>query len=338
MRIAFNLLNCGLGNNGGSQTIIRMANELSILGHKVNILINQPNKFTWFDVSENLILRIKDEIPQFDIIIATGCSTVTSTLEYNKLPIEKKFYWIRAIETWAMPINKLILGYMSGLKLIVNSEWQRRFIYNKTNLTSDLVYSGIPFNEINQVKKELKESGIFNVGHTGINVGALASKKSRKRFKDVIDIAYKLNEKKILNKLILISNEQIEMPDNINVEVIVQPDMLNKIKAMYKCDIWLSTTINEGLHIPPLEAGLSGCMLVSRDDEESGVSDYCVNNFSSLNYLDNNEAVNQIIKFLKMKTKERTLINDNFNSIVHRKIGSVRDNAKKMLKVFTDGI
>jgi hypothetical protein len=339
MRIAFNLLNCGLGNNGGSQTIIRMANELSELGNEVNILINQPNRFTWFDIPENLILRIKDEIPQFDIIIATGCSTVDSTITYELLPIEKKFYWIRAIEDWAMPMNKLILGYISGLNLIVNSEWQRRFIHDRTGIVSSLVYSGLPIDEIYEKIEMASNDYVINgAEYTGINIGALASKKSRKRFKDVIEIAHKLNEKKILNKLILISNEQIETPDNINAEVIVRPDMLNKIKAMYECDVWLSTTINEGLHIPPLEAGLSGCLLVSRDREESGVSDYCVNNFSSLNYLDNDEAVNQVIKFLKMKTRERTFINDNFNSIVHNKIGTVRDNAKKMLKVFRDGI
>ena len=79
MRIAFNLLDCGLGNNGGSQTIIRMADELYMLGHNVKILLNQPNRFTWFDVPNDLLLYEGDlnfAHGGLDIMIATGCSTV----------------------------------------------------------------------------------------------------------------------------------------------------------------------------------------------------------------------------------------------------------------------
>ena len=38
MRITFNLINCGLGNNGGTQTIVRSANTLRELGHDVFII------------------------------------------------------------------------------------------------------------------------------------------------------------------------------------------------------------------------------------------------------------------------------------------------------------
>ena len=49
MRIIFSLLDCGLANNGGSQTIIRMAEELKSIGNDVIIATN-VNNFTWFKV------------------------------------------------------------------------------------------------------------------------------------------------------------------------------------------------------------------------------------------------------------------------------------------------
>ena len=346
MRIAFNLLNCGLGNNGGSQTIIRMAKELSKLNHDVKILLNQPNKFTWFEIPEDLLLYEGDITPEFDVMVATGCSTVESTLKYDKLPMDKKFYWIRAIEDWAMPLEKLIEGYKSGLKLIVNSEWQQKYIYFFKNKLPELVYSGVPIKRIQKEVEVVSENWAI-INHSNINVGALASKKSRKRFEDVIDIAYKLNERKVLNKLILISNEGIDKLkklfdfkklDNINVEVIVQPELCDKIRAMRECDVWLSTTINEGLHIPPLEAGLCGCLLVSRDEYRSGVSDYCIHNETSLNYKNNDEAVEHIVRFSTMPKRERVSINRNLINIIHNKIGTVKDNAERMLKVMADEI
>jgi hypothetical protein len=345
MRIAFNLLDCGLGNNGGSQTIIRMAYQLFLLGHDVNILINQPNRFTWFDIPKDLIFEIKDEIPQYDIMIATGCSTVKSILAYNKLPMDKKFYWIRAIETWAMPLYELIVGYGSGLHLIVNSEWQRRFIYSKTGIIADIVYSGLPLTEIRDNLFGISKLKSFFDFSGKLIIGALASKKDRKRFKDIIDICTKLSNENLIDRLVLIGNEDFEKIksvlnldkiDKFKIEYYKQPPMTEKIMAMLNCDIWLSTTVNEGLHIPPLEAALCGCFLISRDKEESGLSDYSIDNYTSFNYLNNNDAVRQIKRFNKLTKEDKIQFNNRLYDIIRYKIGSVESNANKMLKVFNN--
>jgi len=47
MKINFNLMKCGLGDNGGSQTIIKTANKLSEFGHDVKIVDTIENKHTW---------------------------------------------------------------------------------------------------------------------------------------------------------------------------------------------------------------------------------------------------------------------------------------------------
>ena len=346
MNIAFNLLNCGLGNNGGSQTIIRMADELYMLGHSVKILLNQPNKFTWFDIPNDLISYEGDVTPEFDVMIATGCSTVESTIKYNKLPMSRKFYWIRAIETWAQTLEELIHGYSSGLGLIVNSEWQRRFIWKHTNLVPNLVYSGLPLRMISDKIYGMSKYKMFSDECDKVIVGALASKKSRKRFSDVIDIAYKLTHEGLLDELVLIGNEDFEKIKSIfgftnlsglNIRYLKQPHMDDKLKAMLNCDVWLSTTVNEGLHIPPLEAALCGCFLVSRDKEESGLSDYSIDNYTSFNYLSNNDAAIKIGKFMGLSKTEKIYFSDRISHIMFHKIGSVSENAKRMIKVIGNG-
>ena len=346
MRIAFNLLDCGLGNNGGSQTIIRMADELYMLGHNVNILINQPNKFTWFKVPNDLIFEVEDEIPQYDIMIATGCSTVASTLAYKKLSISKKFYWIRAIETWAMPPDELVKGYSSGLGLMVNSEWQRRFVYEKTGKVADIIYSGLPMRTItDKIFGMNKYKMAIDNDKKKVIVGALASKKDRKRFTDIIDIAHKLNQRGLLEELVLIGNESLDKIksvfnlidlDGLSIRYFKQPDMDEKLGVMLNCDVWLSTSINEGLHIPSLEAAICGCFLISRDKEESGLSDYSINDYTSFNYLSNDDAVIQIKRFMSLIKEDRVQFNNRIYELIKYKIGSIDENAMRMLKAFSN--
>ena len=58
MRILFNSVNCGLGNNGGSSTIVHSANTLIELGHDVKIIDSMRNQFTWFELkAKHIVLK-----------------------------------------------------------------------------------------------------------------------------------------------------------------------------------------------------------------------------------------------------------------------------------------
>ena len=86
MRIAFNGLGCGWGNNGGTQSIFRMAGALSKLGHEVKVWSHCDNKFTWFPLAdgvEHLKTNIKDA-PEVDVLIASGCTTVRKTYDFPR--------------------------------------------------------------------------------------------------------------------------------------------------------------------------------------------------------------------------------------------------------------
>ena len=88
MKIVFNVVNCGLGNNGGSHTIVQSANTLQHLGHDVTILDSGKNKYNWSKLNvKHLIGKIED-VKDSDVIIGTGVKTFEST---SKSKIQKKF-------------------------------------------------------------------------------------------------------------------------------------------------------------------------------------------------------------------------------------------------------
>ena len=112
MKITFNLMNCSLGNQGGSQTIVRSANTLIDLGYDVTIIDTGKNQHTWTPLkAKHMIIRDRNKVPDADVIIATGYKTVKTTVE---LPSRcgKKYHYIRGFETWKMNekeiINKVI--------------------------------------------------------------------------------------------------------------------------------------------------------------------------------------------------------------------------------------
>ena len=93
MRILLNLMNTGLGNNGGSLTLIKSANTLVEMGHEVIIIDSGQNQNTWIPLyCKHLIVKNPSEIPDGDVIIATGMRSIEPT---DKSKIENKYVWIR---------------------------------------------------------------------------------------------------------------------------------------------------------------------------------------------------------------------------------------------------
>ena len=346
MDILFNLVHCGLGNNGGSQTLIRAAKGLSELGHNVKILLDKPSRFTWFDVDDSLIHMVNDpdkqsEWPKCDIIMATGCTTVDGTVKYPHVSDDKKFYWVRGYEKWTtMGIEKLNKTYSLIDNVIVNSKWLCDFLYEDFNVKSRIQYSGLPIDEINKVIREYNASEpVITNGKKPLVIGALYSSKESKRFDDVIDIVNELNSKFPV-ELYIFGNESFQtakykMP--FKCYYYQQPSFENKILMMTKCDIWLSTTENEGMHIPPMEAGLSGCNLVARCYRSSGVSDYAIEGYSSKNYNSTGEAIVKIMEYWS-NPKEMAEHSLNLLEILFFKIGSVEENVKKLESVFLNSL
>ena len=108
MRILFDLRNVGLGNNGGSLTLIKSGNALQDLGHEVYFIDGGKNKHTWVQLEcEHIVTHDNDDVPSADIIIATGFRSVAKTIN-SPDRCGLKCHWIRGWETWQMPEEKIV--------------------------------------------------------------------------------------------------------------------------------------------------------------------------------------------------------------------------------------
>jgi len=306
------------------------------LGYDVKILLSSPSRFTWFAYPDDLTVLLDKPIadnvnlwPKCDIIIATGCSTVKKTVLYD-LPAKNKFYWIRGYETWSMSEDDLINTYKSGLRLIVNSTWQKQNIFEKCNITPDIIYSGIPIDEFRNIHMNTVKMGY---GKKRITIGGLYSSRPHKNIGMLLDIARLLNRRGLLEKLLLLSNElpKINLSD-INTEVLLRPSLNKKIEMYTNCDVWVSTSINDGFHIPPAEAIICGTPIVVNGVKSSGTSDYAINEVTAKIYLKPEEACDKIIQYFSNE-EDRTKHSLRAFSLLKEKIGDVRENALRFISL-----
>lgn len=303
MKIIFNLTRVGLGNNGGSRTIVKSAETLSSLGHEVILFSDINNKYTWEKIKKDVKFMKGRNIPKGDVVIATGYNSVKSTLRCS---IKKKFYYIRGYELWRASKSDLIKSYKS-LNCIVNSSWLQKFL-KSYGIKAYLVYQGIDFEDFYDKKCE-----------RNISLGGLFSSRHKtKRHKDIIKIAER--EKLSLSLL----NKDVKSANS---------DVLNN--WYNTIDIWMAPTELEGLHNPPMEASLCGCGLVCTDHPMSGMSDYAIHNETALVYSSRNidKAVSCINELLHNKFVKEEL-NRNMVKLLKEKIGSRKINMEKMVEVF----
>jgi hypothetical protein len=311
MRIAFNGVGCGWGNNGGTQSIFRMAGALAKLGVDVELWSEIPNKFTWFEPEAKLRQTTLENAPEVDILINTGCNTTMSTYNYSRKKVGVQ--WLRGHEIWAQPEEKLHELYKLDMPIWGNSEWLVEMVNRTTHpYNAEVQYCGIPLDEFYKT-----------ADNTVFTIGALWSPRSLKRASIALEVA-----KKVGGVRLLMFGDKAGPP---GIEYIKQPTMDQKRKMMSLCDIWLATSEMEGLHIPPMEAALCGATVVAPEHPSAGVSDYCINGLTGGTYNTVDEAVEQI-EFLKKKPAVLRGMNGVMQRMIHTKIGDVETNAKRMIE------
>lgn len=298
MRIVFNLHNVGLGNNGGSRTIIRCAETLGRLGEEVILFSNIKSRYSWH-IPENVTFVNCNDSPKSDIVIATGHGSVQSVCE----SIAKiKLYYLRGYEVWITKPQCLISHYKK-LKCIVCSEW----LYNmlkKHNINATLLYPGLDFEWFYDL--DYKRKGIG---------GLYSDRHTTKRHNDVITIANAIGcDLSMLNRDIKhASSDQARK-------------WYNGLK------VWFAPTELEGLHNPPMEAALCGCALVCTDHPKSGMSDYAIHSKTAMVYPARNlEIAAKYIRILLKDEDMRKELNVNMVNLLRSKICSRETNMQKFL-------
>ena len=298
MRIVFDLYNVGLGNNGGTRTLIKCAEVLSECGIDVIMFSNVPSKYTWHKAT---IKHVQGHsAPPCDVLIATGYDSVKNALMSKAA---KKYYYIRGFELWRAPASKLFQSFKS-LKCIVNSQWLYNLLKSK-KINSSIIYPGLDFKKFKNLN--LPRNNSF---------GALYSQQhSTKRYADALQIKEMTGLKlQRLNKDIKDANDR-QMNEWYNTS-----------------GVWFAPTELEGLHNPPMEVSLTGCPLVCTDHERSGMQDYAIHNQTALVYPAGNLklAAKYISKLLNDKAESKRL-NDNMIHLLKTKIGSRKSNMIKLL-------
>lgn len=313
MKIIFNGLNSGLGNNGGSRTILLSQKVLKQLGHKC-VVVSTKDEFTWFDHD-----GVVDYIPRnADAVINIAAVDYKSTLN---MPVEKKFAWWRAHESWSMPESTLMELYRDKrIKNIVNSKGLQRKLKEEAHADSVVVYQGIDFDlwENRQLRPKDK-----------IRIGALHTKQPRKRWKDFVKLAKILGTDKyeyvgMGSAAPKNAGFLTDFKENANVEE------LNNLYS--SCHIWVATTVSEGLHNVPMEASLCGCLVVCAREPLNGMMyDYAFDGKTAMIY--DKKDIQQAAELIK--DPDWSLI-PNMQDHLRSEIGTREENMHRMLTYLED--
>jgi len=311
MKLAFNSINSGLGNNGGSRTIIKCAESIESLGHRCDIIANVDN-FNWFEHKSVINYFPRD----LDVLIAVACSDVAPTLYVNG---PKKAWYIRGHENWTMSDEQLGQLYTSGIFNIVNSKGLQQLLATY-GADSKVAYQGIDFDwwENRNLRSNDK-----------IRIGCLYQEKPTKRWIDFVKLAEILGTKDYE----YIGVGLNERNDNFLTQYWTNASKEDLNDAYNSCHIWFAPTELEGLHNVPVEAALCGCLIVCSDAPMNGMGfDYAFDCDTAMVY--HARDIEQAAKLIKNPNWD--VIDRMFNHIKFD-IGSREDNMKKMV-VYLGGV
>ena len=269
MRITFDLRKVGLGNNGGSSTIVNSANVLMELGHEVYVVSSTKNYHTWTKLKVPHMRAEGKKIPDADFIIATGYKSVKATVNAPSR-CGQKLHWIRGWETWQMAERDIVKGVLQAptIKLVNSVGLQKRM--NVYNCNSYIVRPGYDIDKyyplgIREKNENVILGGLYNQNrHNQI-----------KRTGWIWETAFKL--KSIRRNLELWLFGDHPRPKGFLFEnYIRRPSLDEKNKFYNHINIWLAPTALEGLHMPPAEAMLTGCPVIGTNSKMNGMQEYLI--------------------------------------------------------------
>jgi len=330
MKIIFNAINCGLGNNGGSQTIVKSANTLADLGCHVEIIDSMKNCFTWHPLLVKHIIVKNNNYPYCDAIIGTGIKTLPLTSNYPNA--KKRFHWIRGWETWQIPEYEMIQMFKTYSKKVVyltNGIHIHR-ILKKHGIKSYIQYAGLDLNNHN-ISHNYDDINKRDV----INIGGLINFKHKTKNSDwliqIINILNNTNKYKFL-----LYTYGMNKINNIKYHIHhINPSLKVKYKIYNKVDFWLSTSTNDSFHIPPAEFMTTRGIVIGVDHLFSGTKSYLINNQTGfLSRCSINDICDTILNVIDNKNLNE--ISDNAKNFIENKIGSRKQNMHKFIEILTN--
>jgi len=327
MRILFDLRSTGLGNNGGSHTIVRSANTLVDLKHEVILVDSIKNHYNWTPLkARHLIVKDKNEVPSADIVVATGFRSVARTLTLPER-CGVKCHWIRAIETWQMSEREIIEKVLKVPTFkIVNSICLKNYL-SKHGQSSKIIRPGYDFDEIYPLNMRDQRIPILGALYREGVHGR------RKRTEWVFEAAEKTKRFFPGTKLLLFGSEPKPKARPAIDKYFRSPSIEEKNKIYNMVNIWLAPTKSEGLHLPPAEAMMTGCPVVATNAELSGTQDYVEHEVTGLVSKNDLHSFFKSIQRLIDDKDLRIDLGKNTRGKIES-LGDRKDNMMKMIDLF----
>lgn len=322
MRIIFDVRGVGLGNNGGSRTIVRSANMLKRLGHVVTILDTSNSNYTWDKLETPHIVWNNKYVIDADFIIATGVNSVTYTLNSNQR-FGKKLWYIRGWETWNLDESKIIdLVRNPNIIKVVNGTCLKNKLLSYGE-SSEVIYPGYDFNEI-YFKDLRKNNKVIIIGGL-LNFG---KKRYTKRSEWILNTYNNLIRDGYNIDIRLYGCEG--NPIGFNQKYTHSPTMEQKNKLYNMIDVWLAPTELEGLHVAAAEAMSVGCAVVGTNAHMNGMDDYLIHAVTGLKSDNNFNSFYDYTRGLIMDKEYIDILGEHgINKI--QSIGSRKDNMQKFI-------
>jgi hypothetical protein len=325
-------MNCGLGNNGGSQTIVQSANTLVGMGHDVYIIDTGPNKHTWDKLlAEHIKIKNIDNCPKCDAIIGTGIKTFDSTSKCKNA--KNKFHWIRGWETWQIPNEKMldIFKNKKNVNLLTNGIGIYK-ILKKNGVDSQIQLAGLDIEQNGRLSS-------CSDRQNNISIGGLVNTRHKTKQTDYIYNVFNMLKRMTDFNVSLYTygaeGSRPITPFNTHSHFI-QPNKELKKQIYNKIDFWISTSINEGFHIPPAEFMLSNSnngVVVGVNVPLNGTKQYLIDEKTGFTCENNWIKIADKIIEIKKSNIDLHQINDNAYNHIKDRIGSRHYNMKKFVKI-----
>ena len=335
MRITF--IAPEIGISGGIKAIFEFANHLHELGHDVSVVyplrpmrsgakwynvrnlanrtigtianFKRDARVEWFDFKANLI-RVptfaERYIPDADIVVATWWATAYHVSKYSDSKGEK-FYLAQHYEIWGGPEEEVNNSYMLGLRIIVNSTWLKNILQDKFDVKIEALILHAPDQE-----KFYPE----NVERSDDTIRILMPyrKLEWKGDKYGIKVFEIVREKHPEVQFVMFGPAIGEdVPEYVEFHENPSNDELRRIYN--SCDIFLFPSLTEGFGMPPMEAMVCKCAVVTTN--VGAVPEYTIPGKNALVSPpgDADSLAQNIIKLIENDEERKRMAENGYNHI-----------------------
>jgi len=309
MNILFNGHKSGLGNNGGTKTIVNSINVINRLSDNKAYVIGK-NYYTWNNINHIIlqdITRIYDNY--FDYIINVSIIDVEQTISINektKIPI---VWWLRGWEKWVYGEEELIRKikkFAKYGKILANSSWLVDHVKEKCGVDCVLCFAGVDI--------DFWQDRYYNLKceKNKLSYGATIYERHPTKNSNIL---YFLQDDYVKNKKI--NFRYINIKDGLNDDALKY--------YYYSLNGYVAPTELEGFHNSAAEAALCGCLVFCNRKKENGMGDYA------------NELTAE--RFSSVNELKHKLENPNFDKItkmmeqIIKKVGTREENMKKFINI-----